>query len=160
MVVAKIDDMPITLGQFQTWYEGLPEKLKKQNTGIEGKKKLLRNFVSEQLLYSSAQRRGYDHDKNILDQTFQYKKSLMVQKVFQDEVMKNTKIDKNDLQLYYQAHKKDFYDSLHHRQKTFEEVQQEVYRKMMQGKIQYASQDLINKLLTSSRVRIFDDLVK
>lgn len=160
VVVAKIDDMPITLGQFQTWYEGLPEKLKKQNTGIEGKKKLLRNFVSEQLLYSSAQRRGYDHDKNILDQTFQYKKSLMVQKVFQDEVMKNTKIDKNDLQLYYQAHKKDFYDSLHHRQKTFEEVQQEVYRKMMQGKIQYASQDLINKLLTSSRVRIFDDLVK
>jgi hypothetical protein len=160
VIVAKADGRPMTLKEFEKWYATLPEALVKQMPGLEGKKQLLRNFVAKELLYQSAVRRGFDKDKDILEQVFGVKKSLMVQKVLQDEVLKNARIDESDLRNFYQAHQKEFYDKLHGVQPSFEEVKKEVYQALMAEKVQNLSQAYVSKLLGSSDVRIIDENIR
>jgi hypothetical protein len=160
VIVAKADGRPITLKEFDKWYGTLPEALIKQMPGPEGKKQLLRNFVAQELLYQSAVRRGFDKDQDILEQAFGIKRSLMVQKVLQEEVLKNAKIDESDLRNYYQVHQKEFFDRQHGVQPSFQDVKKEVYQALMAEKAQNLSQEYVSKLLGSSDVRIIDENVR
>ncbi len=149
-IVAKIDSDIITLNDFQQWYDRLPDEIKKKYASHQSKKELLRQYIGEELLYRMAMRKGYQNDPEILKQTFEIKKNLMMQKLLQEELTGKINITPNDLKLYYKANKEKY------KNKPFEAVSQQVYNDLMQEKIQEQSQQLLKKMIQANKVEIFD----
>lgn len=154
VIVAKIDSDLITLNEFNQWYDKLPDEIKKQYPGQSGKRKLLQQFIGEELLYRMAMRKGYQNDPQILKQTFEIKKNLMMQKLLQEELRGKINITQNDLKLYYKANKERY------KNKPFEMVSQQVYNDLMQEKIEEQSRQLLEKMIKANRVEIFDGNIK
>ncbi len=149
VIIAKIDSDLITLNEFNQWYDRLPDEIKKQYPGQDGKRKLLQQFIGEELLYRMAMRKGYQNDPQILKQTFEIKKNLMMQKLLQEELRGKINITQNDLKLYYKANKEKYEN------KPFEMVSQQVYNDLLREKMEEQSQKLLEKMIKANRVEIF-----
>jgi len=93
-VVAKIDSDLITLREFQDWYDRLSDDVKKEYSTREARKKLLQQYIGQELLYRMAVRKGYQNSPEVLKQLFDIKKSLMLQKLLQDELKSKINISK------------------------------------------------------------------
>ncbi len=145
IMLAKIGSDLITQSQFETWLAKFPEDLKKKLN----KEDLLKQFIVSELLYRIAIRKGLENNADVLNKTFDFKKNIMIQSVFKDEVMSGIKIEPSDMKLYYEAHKKDFGT------KTLEEAKEIVYQRLFQEKIQEASSKLLDRLAKAENVQIF-----
>ncbi len=163
-VVAKIGDREITQGDLDFEISQLPPEIRSQYQDPKKKVEFLRRYVATELLYDSAKRRGLDRDKEVLENTFQAKKSFMVQKLLQEEIRKKVNVTDEDIQLYYQAHKEDFAEKDKNgkikRIPPLSEVRAQVAQRLIQERQQKAYEELISSLLRAEDVKIFDDLVK
>jgi len=104
-VVARIGKREITLGELNDQIEKLPPYMRSTFQGRDKKVDFLKQYIATELMYTTAKRKGYDRDKDIIEGAFQAKKNLMVQKLIQDEVKDAVHIGDSDLKLYYQAHR-------------------------------------------------------
>ena len=107
-VVAKIGDRAITLEDLENRIEKLPPYVRDQFQEPGQKLQFLKQYIATELFYDTAKRRGYDRDKEIIQQTFEAKKGLMVERLIAEEIQGTVQIDTADIRLYFKAHKDDY----------------------------------------------------
>jgi hypothetical protein len=163
-VLATIGDRKITQGDLNFEINQLPPYLKSQFTTREQKLAFLRQYLAEILLYDSAKRKNLDQDKEIIEGTFRAKKQLMAQKVLQEEIEKLVDINQADVELYYKANKEKYAEKDDAgkitRQKSFQEVGQQVAQDLFMEKQQEAYQQLLERLMKAEKVTVFENRVK
>ncbi len=163
-VLAEIGSRKITQGDLDFEIQKLPPALQEQFNDPQKKKALLQQMILQDLLFESAKRQGLDKDKEIIEGVFQAKKALMANKLLQMELAKKVKIEPEELELYYQAHKdryaeKDQQGNLV-RQKAFAEVQQQVAQDLLNEKQQKAYQELAERLMKAEGVKIYEQRIR
>ena len=101
-VLAKIDDVIITVGEFQERINKQSPYVRARYTSLERKKEFLDNLVRFEVLAKEAQRRGLDKDAEVV----RTMKQVMIQKLLKDEFDKQRVEDITDdeCKKYYDAH--------------------------------------------------------
>jgi len=167
-VVVVIGERKITLGDIEfemnRELERTPPELRPKDIGKNEKMAFLKQYLTAELLYNKAKRMGLDRDKEVIEGAFRSKKNLMAMKLLQDEFKNKIKIDKEDLELYYEKNKEEFAekdeDGKIKKQKSFDEAQEEVYNAVLLKKQQEIMDDLLTNLMEAQDVKIFDDKIK
>lgn len=163
-VLATIGQRKITQGDLDFEIQKMPPYLRDQFKSKEKKKELLQQLVLQDLLYESAKRKGLDKDKDVIEGVFEAKKSLMANKLLQQELQKKVKIDPEEVQLYYKANKDKYAERNKKgkivRYRPFSEVQQQVAQDLMAEKQQKAYQELANRLMQAEDVHIYDQRIQ
>lgn len=104
--IAKIGDREITIEELKDKIQQLPEYM--QNRYKDDKKtqlEFLKQYVIMELMYDAAKRNGYDKDKDVINDAFEAKKNIMVQKLYKDKIMNTISVSDSDIELYYKANK-------------------------------------------------------
>jgi tetratricopeptide (TPR) repeat protein len=163
-VIAKIGDQKITSGDLKYHIDQLPDYIRSQLDGKEAKLDFLKQYVATELFYDAAKRKELEKDKEVIEGTFQAKKSLMVQKYLQDEIAGQIQINQEDAELYFKANKEKYVEKDDKgkvkRHKFFQEVQKEVAEDLVREKQQKAYEELLGRMMRAEKVEIYDDLVK
>jgi len=166
-VIARIGAREITTGDMQYELNKLPPYIQSQLQGKESKIEFLKQYMAQELLYDSAKRKGLDKDKEVLEGAFQAKKSLMAQKLLEDEIQKEVNLDKYsnaDVELYYKANKEKYAEKDEKgnvkRIPEFQEVAQKVAQDFMREKQQEAYDRLVERLMKAEKVTIYEDKFK
>jgi parvulin-like peptidyl-prolyl isomerase len=105
VVVAKIGKDEITMGEIDAALDKLPDWMRKQYQSGEGKLEFAKQYVANELLYRKAKRLGLDTTPDMRLKIADLTKNLLVQKVIEDELKKEVKINPADVKLYYDANK-------------------------------------------------------
>ena len=108
IVVARLGDRKITLSEVQSEIEKLPDELRGQFESPTQMLDFVSKYVTSELLYEAAKRRGFDTDAQVVDITHMTKKQLMVEKLYQEEVLSKIEISEADVAMYYRANKDKF----------------------------------------------------
>lgn len=167
-VVAAIGDRKFTQGdlnfELERTLKRLPPQMRPKELSRDQKIEFLKQYLTIELLYNTAKRKGLDKEKEIVDGTFEAKKMLMAEMLRQQELNEKVKITNSDIELYYEKHKDEFAekdkDSKIKRQKTLQEAQEEVARKVQTEKENEAMNDLFMRMLKAQNVQIFQDKIK
>ena len=162
-VIARIGDREITSGDLKHQIDQMPEYVRSQFKEKKAKVDFLKQYVATELFYDAAKREGLDKDKDVIEGTFQSKKGLMVQKYLQHEIAGDMQINPEDVELYYKAHKDKYTekddDGNVKRQKTYNEVQKQAAEDLVREKQQKAYDELMQRMMRSEKVEIYDDLI-
>jgi tetratricopeptide (TPR) repeat protein len=163
-VIAKIGDRQITSGDLKHHIGQLPDYIKSQLNSREAKLDFLKQYIATELFYDAAKRKELEKDKEVIEGTFQAKKSLMVQKYLQEEIASQIQIKEEDVELYFKANKekyvvKDDKGNVK-RHKFFQEVQKEVAEDLVREKQQKAYEDLLGRMMRAEKVAIYENLVE
>jgi peptidyl-prolyl cis-trans isomerase C len=104
--LAKIDDVVITVGEFQDRINKQSPYVRARYTSLERKKEFLDNLVRFEVLAKEAQKRGLDKDAEVV----RTMKQVMIQKLLKDEFdkIKPEDISDEDAKKYYDAHPDEF----------------------------------------------------
>ncbi len=163
-VLAKIGQRTITQGDLDYEISKLPTYLQEDFKNPKKKLEYLKQYILQELLYDSAKRQGLDKDKEVIEGTFRAKKALMAQKLLNEELKKQVKIDPEDVQLYYQAHKDKYAEKDDKgkvkRQKSFAEAQQQAAQDLAMEKQQQAYQKLADRLMQAEDVQLFENRIQ
>ena len=163
-LIAKIGERNVTQGDIDFEIGQLPPEIRSQFQDKAKKVEFLKRFVATEIMYDSAKRAGFDNDKNVLEYAWKAKKSFMVQKLLQQKIGEKVKIQPQDVELYYQAHKDRYVEKDKEGKVTKElslsEAQQQVAQDLMYEREQAAYQELIASLLRADNIKIYDDLVQ
>jgi tetratricopeptide (TPR) repeat protein len=151
VVVARIRDREITMGELENEIEKLPPSVQSQFKGREGKLKFLQNYIGSELLYHTALRRGLDKDKDVREGILQFEKQVMINRLLSEEIPQDVEISENEIKLYYDAHKDEFKD------KKLDEVRSQIETELRKMKQEEAYNKLISRMLEAEQVKIFDD---
>jgi len=161
-VVAKIGNRSITMDELQRKIKELPPYYQELFKTREKQLDFLQQYIATELSYEKAKRKGYENDKDIVAQAFEAKKALMMQKLVKEEVEDNINITDKEMELYYEAHKKDFIEKKdkQEKQKTFDEARDNIINLLKGEKEKELYKSLILKLFQTENVKIYDDLFK
>ncbi|GBD93973.1 peptidylprolyl isomerase [bacterium BMS3Abin05] len=163
-VVAKIGNREITQGDLDYEISQLPPSVQTQFKDKTKKLEFLKQYVATELMYNTAKRKGLDKDKDVVEATFQAQKNFMVQKLLQQEIARNVKVDNSDIELYYKANKDKYAEKNKKgkviRIKPFNEVKSQVTQDFLAEKRRTAYQDLINRMTKAENVVIYSDKVQ
>ncbi len=100
--VAKIDDITITLGEFQDRINRQSPYIRQRYTSLELKKEFLESMVRFEILAKEAYRRGYDKDPEVV----RTMKQVMIQKLMRDEFDSKVTADSitdDEMKKYYDS---------------------------------------------------------
>ena len=150
-VVARIGDREITMTELEDEIEKLPPSVQTQFKDKAGKIKFLQNYISTELLYHTAIRKGLDQDKGVQEGVLQMQKQMMINKLLIQEIPQDFPVSENDINLYYQAHKEEFKD------KKPDVVKSQIEPELKKMKQQEAYGKLVSRMMEAEKVRIFDD---
>ena len=162
-VLAKIGDRTITSRELGRQIERLPQPVRSEyETNREKKLELLRQYVATELMYDTAKRTGYSDDKDIIEQAFQAKKGLMVQKLIEEEIRRSVNIEESEVKLYYDAHKDRYMEEQDGEeiQLNYFEARDRVVQDLSLERQQEAYNKLLARMLSAEEVKIYDDLVE
>ena len=161
-VIAKIGEREFTSGDLQYELNRLPVYMREQISTEQQKIDFLKSVIAQQLLYDSAKRKGLDKDKDVRAGLLEAEKSLMAQKLLEEEISKEINLDKYsnaDVELYYKANKDKYAEKDDKgkvkRIKPFDEVQKQVAQDFIQEKQQEAYSRLIERLMQAEQVKIY-----
>ena len=79
--IAKVDDVTITLGEFQDRINRQSPYVRQRYTSLEQKKEFLDSLIRFEVLAKEAERRGFDKDPEVI----RTMKQVMIQKLMRDE---------------------------------------------------------------------------
>jgi parvulin-like peptidyl-prolyl isomerase len=104
--LAKIDDVVITLGEFQARINQQSPYVRQRYTSVERKKEFLDNMVRFEVLAKEADRRGLSKDSEVV----RTMKQVMIQKLLKDEFdkLKIEDITDEECKKYYEAHPEEY----------------------------------------------------
>ena len=162
-VLARIGSRDITTGDLQFEINRLPVYIQEQIKSREQKIEFLKNFIAQELLYDSAKRKGLEKDKEVRDGLVLAERSLMTQKLLQEEIEKSVSPEtytNADVEMFYKANS-DRYAEKDEQGKvkripSFGEVQERVAQDFIQEKQQQAYQQLIDRLMKAEKVQIYE----
>ena len=105
--LAKIDDVTITIGEFEERINRQSPYIRARYTSLEQKKEFLDSLVKFEILAKEAYKRGLDKDPEVV----RTMKQVMIQKLMRDEFDSKVNADTvkdADMQAYYQANVGDY----------------------------------------------------
>ncbi|MEP6861345.1 MAG: peptidyl-prolyl cis-trans isomerase [Deltaproteobacteria bacterium] len=105
--LAKIDDVTITIGEFEERINRQSPYIRARYTSLEQKKEFLDSLVKFEILAKEAYKRGLDKDPEVV----RTMKQVMIQKLMRDEFDSKVNADTvkdADMQAYYQANLADY----------------------------------------------------
>ncbi len=162
-VVAELGERKITQGDLDAEIKNLPPPLRQEYQAKAKKLQFLQQMLATDLMFEKAKRAGYENDKEIVNQLFQAKKSILVQKLIQDEIRSKINITDFDIKLYYDANKDQYKtkdDKGAERVPELAEVKDRVKQELQMQREQQAYQQLVGQLLTANNVKLYGDLVE
>lgn len=163
-VLAELGSRKITQGDLDFEISKMPVYLQEDFQDVQKKKELLQQFVLRELLYDSAKRQQLDQDKEIIEGTFRAKKALMAEKLLQKELQGQVKIEPDDVELYYLAHKDKYVEKDDKgnvkRQLSLQEAEQQVARDLNMERQQQAYQKLVDRLMKAENVKLYEDRIR
>jgi len=163
-VLAQIGERKITQGDLDFEIQRLPVYIQGEFNSKKKKQELLQQIVLQELLYDSAKRQDLDKDKDIIEGSFRAQKSLMAEKILQQELRDKVKIEPQDVELYYLAHKDKYVEKDDEgkvaRQKPLNEVQQQAAQDLALERQQQAYQELVARLMQAENVKLYEGRIK
>jgi tetratricopeptide (TPR) repeat protein len=163
-IIAKIGDRQITSGDLQFELSRLPVYLQDQIKTREQKLEFLKNYIAQELLFDSARRKGLEKNKEVREGVRQAEKSLMTQKLLQEEIenqIGENKYSNADVELYFKANKDNYSEKDENgkiiKTPSFEEVKEKVAQDFVQNKQQQIYQQLIERLMKAEEVIIYEN---
>ncbi|APF18031.1 hypothetical protein Calab_2468 [Caldithrix abyssi DSM 13497] len=163
-VLAEIGERKITQGDLDFEISKLPPAVQEQFNDPQKKRELLQQLILQDLLYESARRQGLDKNKEVIEGVFQAKKALMANKLLQKELADKVKLEEEELELYYKANKERYAERDDKgrviRQKSFDEVRQQVAQDLLMEKQQKAYQELAERLMKAEGVKIYERRIR
>jgi len=162
-MVAEIGDRKITSQELERQIERLPQPMRSEYETDRAKKlELLRQYVATELMYDTAKRMGYSDDKDIIEQAFQARKGLMVQKLIEEEIKRSVTIDESEVKLYYDALKDRYMEEQDGEeiQLNYFEARDRVVQDLSLERQQEAYNKLLARMLSAEEVKIYDDLIE
>jgi parvulin-like peptidyl-prolyl isomerase len=107
-VAAEIAGEKIYLEDINDALDSMPEWIRKQFEGKEKKTEFLKKYVADELFYRKAIKLEYDKDPEVRRKLANIEKELLVNKVLEEEFKDKIKIEEDDLQNFFEAHKQDY----------------------------------------------------
>lgn len=107
-MVAKVGDTVFTLEQIENEIAQMPDYMRNQYQTPEKKLEYLKQKVMQEMLYDMALRKEYQKDAEVRKQISDYEKSLLAQRVYQEEAQDKINITENDIDMYYKANPDEF----------------------------------------------------
>lgn len=166
-VIAEIGERKITTGDLQYEINQLPVYVRDQIKTPQQRLEFLKNYIAQELLYDSAKRKGLDKDKEVRAGVAQAERSLMAQKLLQEEIEKEANLQNYtnaDVELYFKANKEKYAEKDKNgkikKAPSFEEVKDRVAKDFIQEKQQAAYQALVERLMKAEQVRIYENKFK
>jgi len=163
-IIAKIGMREITTGDLDYEMKRLPPYLQAQIKDKNKRLEFLRQYVATELLYDTAKRKGLEKNPEVVEAAFQAKKSLMVQKLLEEEIAAKVDYHDSDLDLYYRANQNRYTKSdsagKTPQQLSFAEAKSQVLQDYIREKQQQKYSELIDRLMRAEAVRIYDDKVQ
>ena len=160
-VVAKIGDREITQGDIDFELSQLPPYLRSQFNTTEKKLQFVQQYILTEILYDKAKREELDKEAEIIEAAFQAKREIMVQHLLRKEIEQRVKIEPSDVELYYNANKEKYAekdeDGNIKRQKSFEEVKQQVAQDLAMERQQEALEQMTAQLMRAESAEIYED---
>lgn len=105
--LAKVDDVVITLGEFQERINRQSPYIRARYTSLEQKKEFLDSLVRFEILAKEALRRGFDKDPEVV----RTMKQVMIQKLMKDEFENKIKpedITDQEMTAFYKEHETEY----------------------------------------------------
>jgi tetratricopeptide (TPR) repeat protein len=151
VVVARIRDREITMGELEHEIEKLPPSVQGQFADREGKLKFLQGYLGSELLYHAALRKGLDKDREVQEAVAQFTKQMMINRLLADEIPQDIEISQSEIKLYFDAHQEEFED------KKLDEVRPQIESELRKMKQEEAYNKLVSRMLKAEEVKVFDD---
>ncbi len=163
-VVASIGPRDISTGDIEFEISRLAPQQQSALQSRESRLEFVRQLVLREILYNSARRMNLDENPEIVEQTHQNRKSLMVDKVVELKLQETINISADDVELFYLAHKeryveKDKKDKVL-RQIPLGEIFNQVAEELAMDRKQQAYQRFTQELMNAEKVRIYDHRVQ
>lgn len=105
-VLARINNEPITQGEFQAKIDRLPPYYRVLVR--EQKAKFLDEIINEKLFLKEAYKRGIDKNKEVRELINEARNKIIIAKLIEEEINKGTKVSDKGIEDYYNVHKKEF----------------------------------------------------
>jgi tetratricopeptide (TPR) repeat protein len=156
--VAQIGDKSISLEEVDAALDATPPQVKKAFEGNEGKKKFVKKYIADELLYEKAKRLGYDSDPNWLKQVEALKRESLVSRILNEDVLSKVSIDEKDLKNYFEANKTRY--AQNKKAPPFDKVKQAVAQDYRMEKSQAKYQELVEQLVAGDKIKLFLENVK
>ena len=107
-VAAKIGDEKIYLEDINEVIDSMPKWMRKQFEDKKARVEFLKKYVADELLYRKAVKLELNKAPDIRKKLRQMEKELMVNKILEQELKDKIKIENDDLENYFKAHKQDY----------------------------------------------------
>lgn len=107
-VLAEVNGTPITADQFEKVVKGLPPQLQVLAQSAEGKKQLLDDMVTKEIVLQQAKKDGIDKSQEVADQLADLKNSVIIQTYLKKKLADAATISDADLQKLYNENKERF----------------------------------------------------
>ncbi|RMF60633.1 MAG: hypothetical protein D6743_14670, partial [Calditrichaeota bacterium] len=160
-VIAKIGKRKITTGDLEHEISQLPPYVKSRLTDKSKKIDFLKQYIATELLYDTALRKGLDKDKDVIEGAFQARKSLMVNKLLEQEISKDVDVEESDVELYYKANREKYAEKDKNgkviRFKPLADVKTQVMQDLIREKQKEAYDRLVQRMMRAEAVQIFED---
>ena len=170
-VVAQIGKNKIYMGEINAELDKLPPWVKaKYQENPADKVEFLRQYVAIELLYDKGIKLGMAKSPQIKEQMDEILKQMVVQQVMKQEVTDKLTISDDDVKNYYMANQEKYKveksgaegeeeaeGEEKEKIKPFEEIKGQVKMEYQQRKEQAMVQNVINKILKSKDVVLYED---
>lgn len=152
-VVAKIGDEEIYRSQVLRLLDDLPPQMASQLAGAGQRGELLKKYVADELLWRKAVKLEYDKKPEVRRSYEALLKQLAISKFVEDEVMSQIKVDPQDLENFFEAHREQYEKD----GEKLEKMPPEVERDYRMAKVQSAYQEVIDSELKTEDVKLFPE---
>ena len=149
-VIAKIGKREITLTELEGEIQKLPPQVSVNFKDKKQRVEFLRQYIGLLLLYDQALKKGLAQDPEVLKQTLETKKGLMVDKYLAGEIP-IPQVTEAEMKLFYGMNKEQLQGI------KFEEIKDKIEFELIQQKRREAYNSLVAKLTQAEKVEIFED---
>ncbi len=146
-VIAKVNNIPITLDDYKREKAKLPENLQKLLNKPEKKLQFIQNLIDKQLIYEESKKARIDEDESFKKKLEALKKELMINEFLKRKIFNNITISEKEMRDYYNKNKKNF-------NLPYNQVKLKIREILKKEKEQKLFQKYIESLRQSSKIEI------
>ncbi|MDI6703557.1 MAG: hypothetical protein QME40_02635 [bacterium] len=145
-ILAQVNDECITRDEFREMLRNVPTEYRDMVTDVDGKERLLSEWIMERLLVQEAYRLKLDKNPHIIKKIDDFKQELLAKELIKIAVLSKVSLNEKEIRDYYNLHN-DMY------QEEFEEIKQEVAKDALRKKQDVEFTRLIKKLEKKAKIR-------
>ena len=132
-VLAKVGSRKIKVGDFREAYLKIPPSYLPKEGGVAGRKQVLDDMVSKELLILDAYAEGVDKDKSVLDNMGKLREQVLLRELYDREVTAKAKVIEKDLKQRYEEMSREEEVHARHILVSTPEKAQEILKKAKAG---------------------------